>query len=78
MRRNQIYIEILSVFLIGISISPKVTLDGVPRTLANLEKNGELWRRFGKGTFFSAKPIDELSFEGRVAEQYNPMEVMSA
>lgn len=53
-------------------------LAGFPRTLANLEKNGELWRRVGKGTFFSAKPIDELSVEGRVAEQYNPMEVMSA
>ncbi|MEC8595332.1 MAG: FCD domain-containing protein [SAR324 cluster bacterium] len=55
-----------------------VPLDGVPRTLANIEKNGELWRRVGKGTFFGAKPIDELSVVGRVAEQSNPMEVMSA
>ena len=53
-------------------------LGGVPRSLAILEKNGELWRRVGKGTFFGAKPIDELSVVGRVAEQPNPMEVMSA
>ena len=37
-----------------------------------------MWRRVGKGTFFGAKPIDELSVVGRVAEQSNPMEVMSA
>ena len=55
-----------------------MTLNGVPRTLANLEKNGELWRRVGKGTFFGAKPIDELPLLGRVAEQSNPMEIMSA
>jgi len=48
------------------------------KALATLEKNGELWRRVGKGTFFGAKPIDELSVVGRVAEQSNPMEVMSA
>ena len=50
-----------------------MTLDGVPRTLANLEKNGELWRRVGKGTFFGAKPMDVLSVVGRVAEQSNPL-----
>ena len=53
-------------------------LDGVSRTLANLEKNGEMWRRVGNGTFFSSKSNDELSVVGRVAEQSNPMEVMSA
>ena len=55
-----------------------MTLDGVPRTLANLEKNVELWRRVGKGTFFGAKPMDVLFVVGRVAEQSNPMKVMSA
>ncbi|MBT91022.1 MAG: hypothetical protein CL921_05650 [Deltaproteobacteria bacterium] len=55
-----------------------MTFAGFPRKLANLKKNGELWQRVGKGTFFGAKPIDELSIVGRVAEQSNPMEVMSA
>ena len=48
------------------------------KALATLEKNGELWRKVGKKTFFGAKPIDELSVVGRVVEQLNPMEVMSA
>ena len=55
-----------------------MTFAGFPRKLANLKKNGELWQRVGKGTFFGAKPIDELSVVGRVVEQSNPMEVMSA
>ena len=37
-------------------------------------KNGELWRRVGRGTLFDAKPIDELSVVDRVAEQSNPMD----
>ena len=38
----------------------------------------EIWRRVGKRLpFFGAKPIDKLSVVGRVAEQSNPMEVMS-
>ena len=35
-------------------------------------------RRVGGGTLFGAKPIDELSVVGRVAEQSNPMDLMSA
>ena len=46
--------------------------------LAKLERNGELWRRVGKGTFFGQKPSDELSVVETIAEQSNPLEVMDA
>lgn len=48
------------------------------KALAKLERNGELWRRVGKGTFFGPKPSDELSVVETVAEQSNPIEVMDA
>jgi len=48
------------------------------KALAALERNGELWRHVGKGTFFGAKPEDELSGVGAVAEQSSPLEVMNA
>lgn len=48
------------------------------KALATLEKNGELWRRVGKGTFIGAKPIEELSSIAAIAEGSNPVEVMRA
>jgi DNA-binding FadR family transcriptional regulator len=48
------------------------------KALATLERNGELWRQVGKGTFIGTKPDDELSVVGKVAEQSNPIEVMNA
>ena len=55
-----------------------MTLAGIPRTLANLEKMENCGEELVEELFFCAKPIDELSVVGRVAEQSNPMEVMSA
>ena len=48
------------------------------KALATLERNGELWRQVGKGTFFGAKPENELSVVGKIADQSNPLEVMRA
>jgi DNA-binding FadR family transcriptional regulator len=48
------------------------------KALATLERNGELWRQVGKGTFIGTKPDDELSVVGKVADQSNPIEVMNA
>ena len=43
------------------------------KALAKLERNGELWRRVGKGTFFGPKPSDELSVVETVAETVAPL-----
>ncbi|MEQ8665339.1 MAG: FCD domain-containing protein [Rhodospirillales bacterium] len=48
------------------------------KALAMLERNGELWRRVGKGTFIGAKPVEELSSIATVAQRSNPVEVMKA
>ncbi|XDZ66585.1 FadR/GntR family transcriptional regulator [Alphaproteobacteria bacterium LSUCC0684] len=48
------------------------------KALATLERNGELWRQVGKGTFIGAKPENELSAVGMIADQSNPLEVMRA
>ena len=48
------------------------------KALATLERNGELWRRVGKGTFIGAKPVEELSSIAAVASRSNPVEVMKA
>ena len=57
---------------------PKGDLCWCSKNTANLKKNRELRRKVDQGTFFGAKPIDELSVVGRVAEQSNPMDLMSA
>lgn len=48
------------------------------KALAVLERNGELWRHVGKGTFLGAPPAEELSTVTTIAHQSNPREVMQA
>ena len=55
-----------------------MTLAGISRTLANLEKMENCGEELVEELFFCAKPIAELSVVGRVAEQSNPMDLMSA
>jgi len=48
------------------------------KALAILERQGELWRHVGKGTFVGARPVAEMFSVGAVAAQTNPAEVMRA
>ena len=48
------------------------------KALAILEKNGELWRHVGKGTFVGVRPVEELSSITAIVERSNPVEVMKA
>lgn len=48
------------------------------KALAELERDGALWRHVGKGTFVGAKPAEELVSIRDVAAQSNPGEVMHA
>jgi DNA-binding FadR family transcriptional regulator len=48
------------------------------KALAILEKQGELWRHVGKGTFLGARPVAELDSIAAIAAQTNPAEVMRA
>ena len=48
------------------------------KALAFLERQGELWRHVGKGTFIGARPVAELSSVAAIAGQTNPAEVMRA
>lgn len=48
------------------------------KALAVLERNGELWRHVGKGTFIGARPVEEFSSIARITGQTNPREVMQA
>ncbi len=48
------------------------------KALAELEKNGELWRHVGKGTFIGARPVEEFSSVAAIAERSNPFEVTEA
>jgi DNA-binding FadR family transcriptional regulator len=48
------------------------------KALAILERQGELWRHVGKGTFVGARPVAELSSVAAIAAQTNPAEVMRA
>jgi DNA-binding FadR family transcriptional regulator len=48
------------------------------KALAILERQGELWRHVGKGTFIGARPVAELSSVAAIAAATNPAEVMRA
>lgn len=48
------------------------------KALASLERQGELWRHVGKGTFIGARPVAELASIADIAGQTNPAEVMRA
>jgi DNA-binding FadR family transcriptional regulator len=48
------------------------------KALALLERQGDLWRHVGKGTFIGARPVAELSSVAVIAGQTNPAEVMRA
>lgn len=48
------------------------------KALAILEKQGELWRHVGKGTFIGARPVAEVSSVAAIAGQTNPADVMRA
>lgn len=48
------------------------------KALALLERQGELWRHVGKGTFVGARPVAELASIADIAGQTNPAEVMRA
>lgn len=48
------------------------------KALAILERQGELWRHVGKGTFIGARPVAESASVAAIAAQSNPAEVMRA
>lgn len=48
------------------------------KALAVLEREGQIWRHVGKGTFVGARPSDELASLRAIAEQAGPAEVMRA
>ncbi|MEZ5776661.1 MAG: FCD domain-containing protein [Hyphomicrobiaceae bacterium] len=48
------------------------------KSLAILEAEGAIWRHVGKGTFLGARPVQELSTVGGIADLTNPREVMRA
>ncbi|MGH6923929.1 MAG: FadR/GntR family transcriptional regulator [Propylenella sp.] len=48
------------------------------KALAILERQGELWRHVGKGTFIGARPVAEIHSVAAIAAQTSPAEVMRA
>ena len=46
------------------------------KALAVLEREGELWRHVGKGTFVGERPVEEISSLAAMASRTNPAEVM--
>lgn len=48
------------------------------KALVVMERDGELWRHVGKGTFAGIRPADEFSSVGAIAARSNPREVMQA
>lgn len=48
------------------------------KALATLERDGQLWRHVGKGTFVGIRPVEEYSSVAAIAAGSNPREVMHA
>lgn len=48
------------------------------KALATLERQGELWRHVGKGTFVGARPVADVAPVAAIAAASNPAEVMQA
>lgn len=48
------------------------------KALLILERNGELWRHVGRGTFLGTKPVEEHSTIAAIAGRSNPRQVMQA
>jgi DNA-binding FadR family transcriptional regulator len=46
------------------------------KSLAVLEKEGEVWRHVGKGTFVGGRPVDVATSIAAIADRTNPAEVM--
>ncbi len=46
------------------------------KALAVLEREGEVWRHVGKGTFVGSRPAEDLFPVAAIAEQTSPAEVM--
>ena len=55
-----------------------VSRGNLRKALAELEKNGELWRHVGKGTFIGKKPEENISQIAVIADTTSPLEVMNA
>jgi GntR family transcriptional regulator, transcriptional repressor for pyruvate dehydrogenase complex len=53
-----------------------VSRSDLRKALAVLEREGELWRHVGKGTFLGARPAEELCSVAAIAATTNPAEVM--
>jgi GntR family transcriptional repressor for pyruvate dehydrogenase complex len=51
---------------------------GLRKALSVLEREGQLWRHVGKGTFFGSRPIDTVADVAAMARRSNPIEVMGA
>lgn len=53
-----------------------VTRGDLRKAFSILEKEGQVWRHVGKGTFIGPKPVDSLLTLQSVEQQTNPAEVM--
>ena len=48
------------------------------KALAVLEKNGQIWRHVGKGTFVGSRPVNETVGVSDIADRTNPADLMRA
>jgi len=48
------------------------------KALAVLERDGQIWRHVGKGTFAGSRPIEEIVAVSEIANRSNPADLMRA